>query len=233
MEHPGIANRLLAALPAKDRRRLISNSEKVELIVGQMLCSPGARLRYAHFPTEGIVSTVIPVEGHPSLQVELVGSEGMVGLPLVLGVDVGTLHENVQRAGVSLRLTAAAFRSELAASRALRETLGRYTYVLRAQLAETAACNSFHLLEARLARWLLMTLDRAHSNEFHLTHEILAKMLGVRRVGITNAAGLLQRRRLVHYTRGHITVLNRDGLEKFSCRCYRSAKDTYDRVFGA
>jgi hypothetical protein len=232
MERPGIANRLLAALPVRDRRRLISSSEKVELVVGDILCSPDENLRFAHFPVEGIVSSVIPVEGHSSLQVELVGSEGMIGLPLALGVDVGTLHGNVQRAGVSLRLTAIAFRRELASSRALRETLGRYTYVLQAQLAETAACNSFHLLESRLARWLLMTLDRAHSNEFYLTHEILAKMLGVRRVGITNAAGLLQRRRLVHYTRGHITILNRDGLQKVSCRCYQSAKDTYERVFG-
>lgn len=232
MEPAAIANRLLATLPIRDRRRLISNSEKVELVVGDRLCSPEELLLYAHFPLEGIVSSEIPVEDHASLQVELVGFEGMVGLPLVLGVDVGTLHGNVQCAGVSVRLTASAFRRELALSRALRETLGRYTYVLRAQLAETAACNSFHLLEARLARWLLMTLDRVNSNEFHLTHEILAKMLGVRRVGITNAAGQLQRRRLVHYSRGHITILNRDGLQKVSCRCYQSAKDTYARIFG-
>jgi len=232
MKRPGIANRLLAALPVRDRQGLISRSEEVELTVGEILCSRGARIGHAHFPIAGIVSALIPVDDHADLQVELVGTEGMIGSPLVLGVNVATLHGHVQRAGVSLRFTAAAFRRELIASRALRETLGRYSYVLRAQLEETAACNSFHLLEARLARWLLMTLDRANSDEFYLTHELLAKMLGVRRVGITNAAGLLQEQKLVKYTRGNITVLNRAGLEKVSCRCYRSSRDTYDRILG-
>lgn len=233
MEQSGIANRLLAALPHRDRRRLISRSQEVELTAGEILWAPGARLLHAHFPIAGIVSAQIPCDGHSSLQVELVGAEGMIGMPIILGVNVATLHRYVQRSGVSLRLTAAAVRRELAASRALRETLGRYAYVLRSQLAETAACNSFHLLEARLARWLLTTLDRANSNEFHLTHELLGKMLGVRRVGITNAAGCLQERKLLQYTRGDITILDRVGLEKVSCRCYRSAKDTYESILGA
>jgi CRP-like cAMP-binding protein len=233
MESPGIANRLLASLPRSDRQRLISRSQEVELVVGKVLCVAGARIAHAYFPISGIISALTPVDNHASLQVELVGTEGMIGLPLVLGVGVATLHENVQRAGVSIRLSAAVFRQELRSSRPLRATLGRYTYVLRAQLAETAACNSFHRLEARLARWLLTTLDRANSNEFYLTHELLGKMLGVRRVGITNAAGILQRQQLVRYTRGNITVLNRVGLEKVSCRCYQSARDTYDRILAA
>lgn len=232
MERSGIANRLMSSLPARDQDRLISKSEEIELTVGQVLCSPGERFRHAHFPITGIISALIPVDNHSALQIELVGSEGMLGLPLFLGVDVATLHGHVQHAGFSLRLTAAAFRRELTLSQALRETMGRYAYVVRAQLAETAACNSFHFLEARLARWLLMTLDRAESNEFQLTHELLGKMLGVRRVGITNAAGVLQKQQLVSYTRGRITVLNRTGLEQVSCRCYQSSKDTYDRIFG-
>jgi CRP-like cAMP-binding protein len=223
-------NRLLAILPRKDRDRLITRCQEVTLAVGDLLCSPGERIRHAHFPLAGIASLVVPVDTHAGLHVELVGTEGMIGVPLVLGATTATLQGCVQHSGVSLRLTAAALRRELKMSRSLREMLNRYTFVLRTQLAETAACNSFHPLEARLARWLLMMLDRSHSTEFHLTHELLGKMLGVRRVGITNAAGALQKHGLVQYSRGDIKVLDRAGLEKLSCACYRSAKDTYRRI---
>ena len=233
MERSAIANRLLDTLPNIDRRRLISSSEECELTAGEELWAPGARLLHAHFPIAGIVSARIPCGSHSGFQLELVGAEGMIGLPLVFGVNVATLHSYVQRSGASLRLTAAALRRELKACRALREILGRYAYVLRAQLAETAACNNFHLLEARLARWLLTTLDRANSNEFHLTHESLAKMLGVRRVSITNAASCLQERQLLQYSRGDIEVLDRVGLEEVSCRCYQSAKATYESIIGS
>jgi CRP-like cAMP-binding protein len=157
----------------------------------------------------------------------------MFGVPVVLDVNVSTLQAFVQGSGTVLRLGSAAFRRELKHCPAFQRTMNRYVYVLRAQLARTAACNSFHLLETRLARWLLMSHDRAHSNEFHITHEFLARMLGVRRVGITNAAGVLQKRKLMSYSRGDITILDRKGLERASCACYRAAEDIYERVFGA
>jgi CRP-like cAMP-binding protein len=156
----------------------------------------------------------------------------MVGVPLMLGVDVSPLRAVVQGSGTALRMTAASFLREVESSLALRRKLHRYLYVLLTQLAQTAACNRFHVLDARLARWLLMTQDRAHSNEFHLTHEVLAQMLGVRRVGVTNAAGLLQEQKLVRYSRGNITVLDRVGLEAVSCGCYRAVKDTYESILG-
>jgi hypothetical protein len=175
---------------------------------------------------------LIPVDGRASLETELVGNEGMLGVPLALGVNFSPLQALVQGSGAALRLSAAAFRRELEASPALRRGMNRYVYVLMAQLAQAAACLRFHVLDARLARWLLMTHDRAHSSEFRLTHELLAQMLGVRRVGVTNAAGLLQKRKLVSYSRGDITILDRAGLEAASCNCYRTTKDTYERILG-
>jgi CRP-like cAMP-binding protein len=233
MGHSEFPNRLLATLPNSVRQRLLSQSNEIELTAGETLCTPGARLLHADFPLTGIVSTQIPFGPYSSLQVELAGREGMIGLPLVFGVSIATLHRHVQHSGASIRLTAATLRQELASSRTLRATLGRYANVLRAQLAETVGCNSFHLLEARLARWLLETLDRADSNQFYLTHKLLGRMLGVRRESVTSAASFLQKRKLVRYSRGDITILDREGLEAVSCRCYRSAKDMYERIFGS
>ena len=225
-------NLLLVALPRKDRQHLLTSCEQVELTLGDVLCEPGESIRHVYFPADSFISLVIPVSARASLEVELVGNEGMVGIPLMLGIDHSPLRVVVQGAGTALRMDAASFRRELEFSVALRQLLHRYTYVLLAQLAQTAACNRFHVLDARLARWLLMTHDRAHANEFHLTHEVLAQMLGVRRVGVTNAAGLLQKRNLVSYSRGNITVLDRAGLEAVSCGCYRTVQDTYERILG-
>jgi CRP-like cAMP-binding protein len=225
-----VTNRLLAALPRKDRQRLAAACEQVELTLAEILCEPGAPIRHVYFPADSFISLAAPVDGRASLEVGLVGNEGMLGIPLILGISVSAQRALVRGSGSALRMTAASFHRELGASLALRRGLHRYLYALMAQFAQTAACTGFHVLEARLARWLLMTHDRAHSDRFHLTHDFLAEMLGVRRVGVTKAAGGLQRRKLISYRRGHITVMNRGGLEDASCGCYQALKETYDRI---
>jgi CRP-like cAMP-binding protein len=231
LKSPAGQNQLIASLPGKDRRRLLASCDQVELTLADVLWEPGTRIRHVFFPIDMCISQLLPVNGRTGLELALVGSEGMLGVPLVLGTNVSLLGAVVRSSGTALRLSAASFSREYYLSAHLQRSLNRYIYVLMAQLARSAACMNFHVLDARLARWLLMTQDRVHSNEFHLTHELLAKMLGVRRVGITNAAGLLQKRRLVRYSRGEITVLDRIGLEGASCACYEDAKQVYSRAF--
>lgn len=197
-----------------------------------VLFDPGERVRHVHFPTAGFISLVTPIDGSTRLEVGLVGDEGMVGTPLVLGVATSPLQALVQGAGVSMRMDAAPFRRELGRSPALQLLLDRYLFVRMAQLAQTAGCTRFHLVEARLARWLLMTQDRARSNAFRITQEFLALMLGVRRAGVTRAATSLQKLRLIHYSRGAIVILDRPGLKAVSCGCYRTDRETYQRVLG-
>jgi CRP-like cAMP-binding protein len=223
-------NRLLAALPGKDRQHFLAGCEQVELGLGDILCEPRETIRHVYFPTDSFVSLVTPGAGHSRLEVALVGSEGMCGIPVMLGVDVSPLHAVVQGSGPAWRMDAERFHRELKHSAALQQHLNRYIYVLISQLAQTAACTRFHLVEERLARWLLMTRDRAHSDEFHVTHELLAEVLGVRRVGVTKAAGSLQKKELISYSRGDVRIRDIGGLDAASCPCYRIDKETYDHI---
>ena len=225
-------NQLIAALPREDRQSLLQDGEQVHLNFADVLCEPGTPTLQVHFPSDSIISLIIPVAGHSGLEVGLVGIEGLLGIPVMLGVDIWPLRAVVQGAGPAWCMPASAFRQALFRSVALRQRLNRYVYSSMLQLALSAACARFHVVEARLARWLLMTQDRTRSDVFHVTQEFLANMLGVRRVGVTEAAGLLQRRRLIAYRRGHITVLDRDGLEAASCGCYRDDREVYERVLG-
>lgn len=225
-------NQLLSALPRKDGARIIAACEHVELSFSETLAEPGERIRHVYFPTAGFISTITPMRDHGNLEVGLIGREGVFGATLLLGVDISPLHALVQGGGESLRLGVPAFRQALKESPAFERKLRNYLYVVMRQLAQAAACNRFHLVEARLARWLLMTRDRAHANSFHITHDFLAYMLGVRRVGITKAATTLQGRALIRYHRGNITILDLAGLKAAACECYFTDKATYTEIMG-
>ena len=224
-------NRLLDGLPPRDRERFLAGCAPVELAFGDILAKPGEALDNVYFPTESFISLVLNVNAAASLEVALVGNEGMLGAPLALGIDTRQLHAVVQGAGPAWRMSATRFRRELEKSRALRQALQRYLFVRVSQLEQTAGCNRFHVVEERLARYLLMTADRAHSDTFHVTHEFLAYMLGVRRVGVTRAATALRARKVIRYARGDITILDRKRLVGAACGCYGADLATYERVF--
>jgi CRP-like cAMP-binding protein len=226
------ANQLLTALPQPLRSRLLGRLESVELRMEQVLAQPGERMRHVFFPTRSFISLIVPLDGHAGLEVGLVGSEGMVGISSVLGIARAPMHALVQGAGHALRMEAAAFISEIKRSPPLQQLLNRYLYVTLIQMAQNGACTRFHLVEARLARWLLMTRDCAHADEFYITHEFLSHMLGVRRAGITRAAGALRKRRLIHYNRGVLTIVDATGLENAACSCYATLKRDYARMLG-
>lgn len=225
---PG-GNRLLAALPMPDLRRLLGHCEAVELAFSDVLYLPGQRLRRVYFPIRSFISLIMPVDDAASLEVGLAGDEGMFGVPLVLGIDVSTVRAVVQGAGSALTMDASSFRRELGLNPALHRRLDRYAFVQLSQLAQAAACTRFHVVEARLARWLLMTHDRAHVDTFYITQSFLALMLGVRRVGVTEAARSLKRQGLIDYRRGTIAILDRRGLETASCGCYQADRNIYER----
>ncbi len=223
-----IQNSLLAALPRKSYLRLAPGLAPVELVFGEVLYEPGDPIRDVYFPTQSLVSLLTLVEGHLALEVGMVGREGMVGVPLVLGADVSPVRALVQGAGPALKMDAQRFRNELNASPPLRREVQRYIYAMMVQISQTAGCNRFHVVEARLARWLLMTRDRMRSGHFRMTHEFLSHMLGVRRVGVTEAASALQRRKLIEYSRGSITILDDRGLEAACCSCYQVVNDMHE-----
>jgi CRP-like cAMP-binding protein len=223
-----VVNGVLQALPQKDSRRLYSLYEQVDLEYGDILSETGKPLLYVYFPSGGIISLLTPVDRHTNVEVGLVGSEGVAGMALFLGVAVSPVRMLVQGSGTAMRIGAKAFRQEIKRSALLQSELNGYLFRFMVQVAQTAGCNRVHATGQRLARWLLMTHDRSAGNDFHMTHAFLALMVGARRASVTMEAGALQEQKLIHYSRGHITILNRKGLERASCGCYRAVNTMCD-----
>jgi len=223
-------NLLLRALAATEYAQLLDGAESVELPLREVLYEANAPITHVFFPHRGVASIIAPVGDDASVEVGTVGYEGFVGLPLLFGVDREPAKAFMQVADGGIRVTAAAFKLAIAESDALRALLLRYAQCYLSQVSQSSACNRAHKIEERCARWLLMTHDRVATNEFPLTHEFLSLMLGVRRAGVTVAAGILQKAGVIDYTHGRITVVNRRGLEEASCACYRIIRDTYERL---
>lgn len=223
-------NRLIEALPAMARARVLGMCERVELKLSDTLYESGALTRHVYFPVRGFVSLVALVDQTSALEVGMVGPEGMLGVHLALGVNTSPVRSVVQGPGSAWRMSAARFRSELSTNATLRQGINRYVAVLMAQLTSSAACARYHLIKPRLARWLLMSQDRAREDGFHVTQEFLSYMLGVRRVGVTAAAVALQHDGLIEYHRGDVTVVDRRGLEAAACSCYASDRTAYAQL---
>jgi CRP-like cAMP-binding protein len=227
------SNRLLAALPAAERGRVLGACTRVELVLGSVVHEEGERIRHVHFPIDSFISVLATVDGDSTLEVGMIGNEGLCGYGLALDSRVATLRALTQGAGTAWRMQGSLFRDCLQHMPALRVLVNRYVHVHLRQIAQAAVCARFHVVEERIARWLLMTGDRAHADSFYVTQEFLAFMLGVRRVGVTTAAGVLQSHGLISYRRGNVAILDRDGLEAIACACYRSDLETYRRGMGA
>jgi CRP-like cAMP-binding protein len=219
------SNLLLAALPPEDLARMLPALDQVQVEVGAVLSEPGDAIRYIYFPHDSLISMMAVAEVRMTLEVGLVGREGMLGATVALGHDTTQVRAVVQRAGSASRIDADLFRTEFARSQALQRVLYRYTDSLLAQAIQIAVCSRYHVLEARLARSLLVTRDRLQSDRFHLTHEFLAHALGVRRVGVTKAASALQQQGLINYSRGNIEILDPEGLAQAACTCYEIVRE--------
>ena len=227
---PDKKNRLIELLPRLDRQRLMNIGEPVSLRFEQVLWEQGKPATHVYFPTAAFISLIASLDDQPVLEVGMAGYEGMLGAQLSLGIVNAPLHAVVQGEGTALRLSAAAFRREISRSKPLQKFVNRYLAVLFSQVTTSAACVRFHQIGPRLARWLLMTHDRARTDTFYVTHEFLSYMLGVRRVGITTAANTLQKQGLISYRRGRLTVHNRAGLEAAACSCYASDRTAYSQL---
>lgn len=224
---PIARNELIQRLPRAGRARLLEQCVEVELTMGQVVAEPGQRIRHVYFPIASFISLIAASEGNGGVEVGMSGREGMLGAELVLGGRSSIFHAVVQGPGSAWRIGADGFRRELDGSEDLQRVLRRYLQLHIAQMATAVVCQRFHALGPRLARWLLMTQDRVDATEFAITHEFMAYMLGVRRAGVTVAAGELQRLGLIDYRRGKCTVVDRDGLEAAACSCYASDRKAY------
>ena len=223
-------NHLLDALPNADFERIASHLEVIRMDLGEVLYEPGARLRHVYFPTTSIVSLLYVMEDGASAEIAVVGNEGMLGISLFMGGETTPSHAVVQSAGYGVRLKAQLLKEEFARFGPMMHLLLRYTQALITQMAQTAVCNRHHSVDQQLCRWLLLSLDRLEANELTMTQELIANMLGVRREGVTEAAGKLQEAGLINYRRGRISVLDRKGLEARCCECYRVVKSEFDRL---
>lgn len=221
-------NRVLATLPKAEYQRLSPSLRPVKLVLGEVLYEPGGAIKYVYFPNNSIISLISPLLGTSSLEVGMIGNEGMAGLSVFMGVNSSSTQALVQGAGSAMRMTSANVRHEAGRLSSLHSLLHRYSHSLLTQISQTSVCNNFHLVHARLARWLLMTNDRLGMEEFPLTQSFLSNMLGVRREGVSEAASALQTHKLIRYSRGVITILNRRGLEASSCECYALIKAETD-----
>jgi CRP-like cAMP-binding protein len=228
--HTPHQNHLLDALPEADYARIAAHLELIPLKLGDVLYEPGVRLRYVYFPTTSIVSLLYVMEDGASAEIAIVGNEGILGISLFMGGDTTPSRAVVQSAGYGFRLKAQLLKDEFARFGPTTNLLLRYTQALITQMAQTAVCNRHHSVDQQLCRWLLLSLDRLASNELSMTQELIANMLGVRREGVTEAAGKLQDAGLIRYRRGKITVLDRPGLEARSCECYQVVKTEFDRL---
>lgn len=220
-------NLLLAVLTVRERRHLMASGRQVELGVNTVLCEPGERMRHVFFPTRGFLSLTMPVAGHSKMAVGMIGDEGMLGIWSMLGMGISPLHAEVLSEVMAWRYEAKDFWNMVKGSSATRRRLNLYLYVLLTQRTQAAICANFHVLEARLATRILVTRDRVHSDDFHLTHEYMAGVLGVRRSGVTRAAMALSEQNLIRYSRGDIHVIDGKGLEAAACGCYMTDRDTY------
>jgi CRP-like cAMP-binding protein len=213
-------NRLLASLPKNEYRRLFPELTEVALVFGDIIYEPGDAISHVYFPNNSLISLLSAVADRSTLEVGMVGNEGMVGLPVFMGVDKASTRALVQGEGSAFKMKSATFRKFSNHTSSLHSRLHRYTHSLLTQISQSSACNRFHKADTRLARWLLMTGDRMGSTEFQVTQEFLSNMVGVRREAVNKAAGTLQKAKLVKYSRGIVTILNRPGLEAVACSCY-------------
>ena len=223
-------NHLLAALPVVDYERLVDDLELIPMVLGDVLYESGSQQAHVYFPTNSIVSLLYVMEDGSSAEIAVVGNEGIIGVSLFMGGETTPSRAVVQSAGYAYRLKGQLLKREFSRSVELQQLLLRYTQALLTQMAQTAVCNRHHTVDQQLCRWLLLSLDRLASNELTMTQELIANMLGVRREGVTEAAGKLQEVGLIHYSRGRITVVNRPGLEAKACECYRVVKREFDRL---